>query len=250
MNVLIPDNIFSNILADSFSKNYKSKTTVKLSSEVTTKLLQSEDESIALIPSLDLIKHKELYVSSKLGLSFEGAFSNSYFYFTKGQISFEEIFIQGDFSSVEILLSKILFKENYNIEVSPHLLTDENAEVKENLLLVGDKNFFKNRYLQGLSLSEEIIELLSLPFVNYVFASTTKEALKKFEQENEGITEKILNKTENRRLTDKIEPELLLNNLSTVIFEFDNQDIEGIQQLLRLPYYHGIIDDITEVKFV
>jgi hypothetical protein len=32
--------------------------------------------------------------------------------------------------------------------------------------------------------------------------------------------------------------------------DFAQNDIEGINQLLRLPYYHRIIDDIVEVKFV
>jgi hypothetical protein len=39
-------------------------------------------------------------------------------------------------------------------------------------------------------------------------------------------------------------------NLPKIFFKFDEQEIEGINQLIRLPYYHGMIEDIIEVKFV
>jgi len=35
-----------------------------------------------------------------------------------------------------------------------------------------------------------------------------------------------------------------------VVFDFDKQDLEGMKQLLQLPYYHGIIKDLIDVKFV
>jgi hypothetical protein len=39
-------------------------------------------------------------------------------------------------------------------------------------------------------------------------------------------------------------------NISSLIIDFEEQDIEGINQMLRLPYYHGIAKEIVEVNFV
>jgi hypothetical protein len=39
-------------------------------------------------------------------------------------------------------------------------------------------------------------------------------------------------------------------NIQHLVFDFDKQDLEGIKQLLQMPYYHGLIKDIIEVKFV
>jgi hypothetical protein len=39
-------------------------------------------------------------------------------------------------------------------------------------------------------------------------------------------------------------------NISSLILKFDEQDVEGIKQVLRLPYFHGLISDIVEVKFI
>ncbi|NNG27300.1 MAG: hypothetical protein HKM87_07215, partial [Ignavibacteriaceae bacterium] len=39
-------------------------------------------------------------------------------------------------------------------------------------------------------------------------------------------------------------------NLPTVIYNLDEQDKEGIRQVVSLPYYHGIIKDMIDIKFV
>lgn len=39
-------------------------------------------------------------------------------------------------------------------------------------------------------------------------------------------------------------------NLQHVVFDFEEQDIEGIKSLLQLPYFHGIIKDMIDVKFL
>lgn len=44
--------------------------------------------------------------------------------------------------------------------------------------------------------------------------------------------------------------EYIENNISSLISQFDERDLEGIRQLLLLPYYYQMIDDMIEVKFV
>jgi len=118
---------------------------------------------------------------------------------------------------------------------------------------VGNKNFEDEGFLSGISFSEEVIESLSLPFVNYVFASKDKNILGKFDEKLKNIGNKVYKNVEEydfgKNLTKKTK-EYIKTNISSFILDFELNDIEGIDQLLRLPYYHGIVNDIAEIKFV
>ena len=96
-------------------------------------------------------------------MSFNALLSNSFIYFKEKQKTIGEIFLHGDVTSNEVILSKILLKEFYNINVKTTLLTYEPSDFEKNLLIVGDENFVKELFSNGLSLSEEIIELISAP---------------------------------------------------------------------------------------
>jgi hypothetical protein len=45
-------------------------------------------------------------------------------------------------------------------------------------------------------------------------------------------------------------PDFLFVNIQKFFFDFDGRDREGINQLLQMLYYHSMIKDIIEVKFV
>ena len=60
-------------------------------------------------------------------------------------------------------------------------------------------------------------------------------------------TEVFENMNENFLMASK---DYLAENLQHVVFNFDEQDLEGIKRLLELPYCHGIIKDMIDVKFV
>ncbi len=87
-----------------------------------TKKLNSEPGSVALIPTMDLINNKDLYISKSFGISFDGALSNSYLYYRAEQKDIKRINIAGDVSAVEVILCKILFKEIYNTEIEIGIL--------------------------------------------------------------------------------------------------------------------------------
>ena len=42
----------------------------------------------------------------------------------------------------------------------------------------------------------------------------------------------------------------IIENLPTIIYNLDEQDKEGIRQIVSLPFYHGIIKDMIDIKFV
>ncbi len=95
--------------------------------------------------------------------------------------------------------------------------------------------------------------MLSLPFVNFITASNSEGSVKEFEKLVEGISNKIYNSVESGKLPLNLSDDVtnyFQQNVSSIVYDFDPNDVDGIKQLLRLPYYHGLIEHIIEVKFV
>jgi hypothetical protein len=216
------------------------------------KRLSQEENTIGVIPTLDLLTSKDLFISSKIGLSFNALLSNSYIHFKEGQETLEQIFLKGDVTTNEIILSKILFKEFYDVEVTPTLIKDESTHIDDNTLVVGDENYFKEIFLNGLSFAEEIIELIDAPYVNFILASSSEKNLKEF---NEGHRDDLLNgHTEEYSSVLKGFTQTSLDfisvNIQHIVFDLEDQDLEGIKTLMQLPYFHGMLKDMIDIKFV
>jgi predicted solute-binding protein len=252
MNIILPDNIFARIISSCFHGELAKQISFLPTSQVTQTIINT-DLSVGLIPVMDLLNHKDLFVSSKFGVSFEGALCNSYLYYLGEEKSFEKLSLYGDISSQEVILLKILFKELYGIDIQIEISTHLNNPENRNLLIVGDENFVRERFNKGISFAESMVETLSLPFVNYVFASKEKEELENFVKEIKDIDSLVYSRIEKGNFDKKISQtseEYIKTNIASLILKFDEQDVEGIKQVLRLPYFHGIISDIVEVKFI
>jgi hypothetical protein len=252
MNIFLPNNVFTRVIVSCLPAAVKDSVSFDPSVQITQKILNSRDTA-GFIPAMDLINHRELFVSSKFGLSFEQSLCNSYLYYASSQKDINSITLSGDVSAQEVILSKILFKEIYNSDVKIEIITELEKAENRNFLLVGDDNFINGRFLQGISFSEEVIDTLSVPYVNYVLASTNEKLIKESHQIFNGIDLKIYDIIEQGKFDSFIETrseEYIKSNISSLIINFDEQDIEGIKSLLQLPYYHGMIKDMVEVKFV
>lgn len=248
--IYFPQNIFSQILVGKLDKSEKDSFTF-LPSAFLTKKLSEDFSAVALIPTSDIITNKELYISSKVGISFEGSLGNSYIFYEKEKNTIESLKLFGDASTMEVIFGKILFKELYNANVGIVLTTDKTKLDNGNYIIAGDDNFLEIRYKNGISFAEEVVDMISAPFVNYVIASQDKDVL--IEVSNEIFEKVSYMDYSNISLPDEFPSESLdfiKGNISKVFYALDNQDIEGINQLIRLPFYHGIIKDIVEVKFV
>lgn len=247
----LPQNIFSRIFSLELQSENKIQTEYIPSSLITKKIIE-ENNSVGLIPTLDLISNKDLFISSKIGISFDALLSNAYIHFKEEQTTIDEILLKGDVTSNEVILSKILFKEFYDVDVKTTLLSHELVDLSENILIVGDDNFEGEIFLNGLSFSEEIIELINAPYVNFVLASKTDNTLKEFNS-NFIDTFSIGHSEKYAELLPKLSQtsiDFITVNIQHLVFDFDEQDLEGIKLLLQMPYYHGLIKDILEVKFV
>ena len=152
---------------------------------------------------------------------------------------------------MEVIFGKILFKELYNTNVEITLTTDKTNLGNSNYIITGDYNFLESKFKSGISFAEEIVDMISAPFVNYVLASQDRDKLIE-------VSESIFEKISNISMGDfPIPNELpqesysfIKENISKVFYSLADQDIEGINQLIRLPFYHGMLKDIIEVNFV
>jgi hypothetical protein len=249
--ILVPQNIFSKILLSELNLDESIALEFQPAALIAKKLLQ-EEYSIGLIPTLDLLTSKDLFISSKIGLSFNALLSNSYIHFKEGQETLEQIFLKGDVTANEIILSKILFKEFYDVDVTPALVKDAAAHINDNTLIVGDENYEKELFLNGLSFSEEIIELLDAPYVNFILAGASENVLKAFNDKHRdhllnGHTEDY---TELLKGFTQTSLEFISVNIQHIVFDLEDQDLEGIKSLMQLPYFHGILKDMIDIKFV
>jgi hypothetical protein len=252
MEIFIPDNIFARILSSAFDE--KDTNNLQLSpSGLLSKKVSEAKNAVGLIPTLDLLNHKDFFVSQSLGISFDESISNSYIYFNQKEKLVDEITLAGDVSSNEGILAKILFSENYGIDIQLSFEKINGGLSDKNRILVGDRNFIENNLASGISFTEEIIEMISAPYVNFVFASDSENALKKFHSKYKKIIsmlnlEEVFENSEMSIISSS--NNYLSENLQHIVFDFDKQDLEGVKQLLQLPYLHGIIKDLIDVKFV
>lgn len=252
MDIFLPENIFSKILSRSL-KNHASLNFIFVPAALLSKKLSENKEAISLIPTMDLINHPDFYVSRKVGITFDESISNSYIYFKRSEDKIKEIVLAGDVSSNEGILTKILFNETYEVEVELLFEKINGGTSSQSQVLVGDRNFIEGNLSSAISFTEEIIELISAPYVNFVLASQSELKLKElhskyFDLIASIIASEIFEEIKNNYPLDS--QNYLIENLQHVMFNFDEQDIEGIKSLLQLPYFHGIIGDLIEVKFV
>jgi predicted solute-binding protein len=252
MKTLIPSNIFAAIFAFLLSDDKKAGVTAKPSSLICTEL-EKGNADIAIIPSLDLMKHRNLFVSKSFAISFDGMLSNSYLYFKPNQNDFKSLYLRGDVSTNEVVLSKILFAEKYSSEIDIRLDTGKINTEENNYLICGDDNFGKSYLNNGISFSDDIADLINYPYTNYLLASRDESALHNFTEGLKGIDKLVEDKIGSFIEIMKINKEaedLILENINSIYYELTENEIFGLNELLRLPYFHGIIEDVIEIKFI
>jgi hypothetical protein len=247
----LPQNLFSKILLSEIPDRSEFNSEFLASSLIVNRILQ-ENDSVGLIPTMDLLTNKDLFISSEIGISFNALLSNSYIHFKEEQETIDELMLGGDVTSNEVILSKILFKEFYEVEIKTTLLSGEVTDFNDNILIAGDENYEKALFLNGLSFSEEVIELINGPYVNFVLASASEEVLKEFSSRYKDYLASC--HQDNYINLFPTYPQSSLDflsvNIQHLVFDLEEQDREGINLLLQMPYYHGLIKELIDVKFV
>lgn len=252
MKIFIPSNIFTAAIALSLPNDLKEKFEITPSSEIAAKL-EMDNDSVGFIPSLDIINHKELFVSKIIGISFDGNLSNSYLYFSNKGNDFNRLNLAGDVSINEILISKILFKEHYSKEIEITLSPQRIDFGLGNFLISGNDNFYKEYYENGMSFSDLTASMLEYPYVNFILASSNKELLEKFNELFHDTDKRIENNLEiifkNLDVSSKVY-NYFKKNYNSVYFELTENELNSYNEMLRIIFYNNIMDEIVEPKFV
>ena len=251
MKLILPKNIFSKmistVLFESGAELFYQK------SSLIHKDLEYNTTAVAMMPSLDLINQQNLLVSSKYAISFTGALSNSYLYFVKGHKDFKKINMMGDFNLNDAILTKILFMEKYYsaIELVPEI--ENLIDNSKDYLISGDTNFDNHNYETAISFADLISDMLEMPYVNFIFASHNKESLLEFNTYMDNINDKLKNNVglviENSQF-DIISRKFIIENIDSVRYNVMKNEINALNELIKLIFFHGIIDDIFEIKYV
>ncbi|MCU7491601.1 MAG: hypothetical protein HF312_03515 [Ignavibacteria bacterium] len=252
MKLIFPKNIYTSMLREVLPRELKDNLTFREASVLSTEL-ENGNADVALLPACDLIKHPHFLVSSRVAISFDGLLSNAFYYFVPEQNRFSDIFMHGDISTNEIILSKILFKEKYSADVQIHLETGKIDTSQKNYLIVGDDNLDHGRFNSGISLSDEVSEMLFMPYVNFVAAAKEASYLEELHHalhDTDVLIEDNLDKLLKNFEIDEPSKEVIKNNFNSVYFEMTNSETDALKELLQLPYFHGITDDMVELKFV
>jgi len=252
MKLLFPDNFYSRLIKESLPDALNKEISFLPSALIADKT-SADPDIVGLVPTLDLIRHKDLYISKSFGITFESSLCNTYIYFNTHDKNINELFIGGDVSSMEVILAKILFEEVYDSSIDIKISPDLSKLDGKNFMLVGDENFNNKNYSRGISFAEEIADAFSIPFVNYVFASSSDKLIKEINKQLKNISTFIYDKIESGGFGSGLTEEqknYIIDNFSSFIFDLTDQDMEAVNQLIQLPYLKGIVDNITEVKFV
>lgn len=248
----IPQNIFSSLLVKYIDEKLLKSVEVIPAAEIAKKL-DANDEAVGLLPVMDMLRRKEFFVSSRYGISFEENVSNSFLYFEPEKTKIENVSLYGDISSNEIILSKIIFAEVYGSEIEISLQSEKPQFGKNNFLVTGMMNFESDNFKNGVPFSEQIIDLMQLPFVEFVVASKNEKSV--------AAVDDAIKIPENFD-ADEIKKQLAGFNVSPETeehltelqdgfnFKLTETETEAITEILRLPYYHGMIGDIEEINFV
>ncbi|MCF8243190.1 MAG: hypothetical protein K9J16_17575 [Melioribacteraceae bacterium] len=252
MRLLIPQNMFSAIFAMTLNDEMKENLSVVPSSLISKKLENGEGD-IGFIPFMDLITHDDFYLSSKIAISFDGRLSTSYLYFTPEQKEINHLYLSGDVSSNEIILTKVLFSEKYNTDINFTLDTDPVEIGRKNYLIAGNVNFENENFKTGISFSDQVAELIDRPFVNFVAASKDENKLNEFNKMFGPIDQKIEKNLTNYLGKIGFDTELtgfINENYNSVYYDLTENEIEGMNELIKLVFYRQIINEIKELKLV
>ncbi|MEE9432285.1 MAG: hypothetical protein V3V16_14645 [Melioribacteraceae bacterium] len=252
MKVIIPNNIFATLFALCLKGEQEFEIVIKESSLITRELFSTEN-SIALIPSLDLIQHKDLYVSKKYAITFTDEISNSYLYFSSETKALNSLNLKGDVSSNEVILSKIILKEKFNLSPEISLDMDEEILADKTYLISGSNNWAEDKFEKAASFSEYISESLDAPYVNFVLASKDEKVLKGFTETLDKLNSILENKLDSF-LTEldysKNTKHFIKETIASISFDTTEEDNFALNELLQLVFFHQVYDKLIDVKFV
>ncbi|RMD49722.1 MAG: hypothetical protein D6830_04290 [Ignavibacteria bacterium] len=159
----------------------------------------------------------------------------------------------GDVTSNEVFLSKIIFEEMYDVQLNISLDTKTPEIDSKNYLIVGNSNFDKDLFRKGISFAEQLAEFFDYPYVNFVVASKSEDVIKelndKFQKIDENIEDKLNTILDNLNISEDSR-NFIKSNFNQVYFEITPNEETALNEMLKYPFYKGIVKDMIDLKFV
>ncbi len=179
--------------------------------------------------------------------------SNSYVYYSPENDNIDQLLLRGDISTNEVILSKLVFKERYNLSPEISIDMNEGFERNNNYLVIGNDNWTEEQYLSGSSFCEQVSDLIELPYLNFVIASRSEKAIKNFNAKYNNLNKEIISKLSENLTKIGLSDELngfITDELESIHFDLTVKETEGLKEILQLAYFHQIFDDIFDIKFI
>ena len=252
MRLLLPDNFYAKIFSYLFPSLSERDISYYPSASL-GRFLDEDKADLALIPSMDLLTYPSFFVSGRTAVSFDGALSNSYFYFLKQIRMVKEVFLRGDVSKNEAILTKIIFSEQFDSNVDIVLDSKPFDLNSKNYLVCGDENLRTGNYDVGLSMADQVSDLIDAPYVNYILVSKEQEILKEFTKGITGLDKFLEDNFE--VITKKLDysqsaVQNIKENINSIYFDMTENEKKALTDLIRLPYFTGLMEDIHDINFV
>ncbi len=247
----IPQTIFADLFVSAFPKEFFSVT--QLSNTELLNFLASGQIDLALIPSLEIINEENIFVSKNFGISFDGPLSDDYLYFPKNEKNLSKVALAGTVSLNEVILSKVIFRENYFFEIEQKVLSSLKDAEDSTLIASGDINFANGNFSHGDSFAEYVAEFIDAPYLKFVLVSLSKENIEFVNNNLVRVEEQLMLSVKSLLMKKGFPDEAIiffLDNLDSVYFELTEIEIEGYEDLRKVPFYYGLTDEIKEITFV
>ncbi len=252
MKLFLPDNPFAFFFSKLISTE-KIEEVIFISSSQISSALEKDENAIGLIPTCDLLTKHDLFLSSKLGIAFDGLISSSYFYLSNNFGGESKVNIYGDVTSNDLILSKILMHERYDLNIELILDTNQRDDSVENFLICGKENFTEDLFERGISFADQVSEFINLPYVNFIIASVNKDLIEEINSKSTNIDQKFEDEIDSLLSSVEISEtakQFVQMNIGSIYFELTDSEKEALQEIIKLPYYHGMTKEIHELNFV
>jgi hypothetical protein len=248
MTLAVPDNPFTRVFVEAGDLGATKRS---LPASRLLGAVKSGEADAALVSPLDLVgDHEGVVVSGKYGVAIEADVSNAYLYFDENDDELDRLRLGGDVSRHDAILATVVFRELYGVAPSI-VLTDDLDSNDGHLLIVGEANYVNDRYLRGQNFGETVNETLSAPYVLHTLAAREPETLDLFHDRLGALNERVetvANEGDWRAHYPEAIVEDFLRDISLVTFEFAEPHREALTALTRLPFFHGVADDIPDFQ--
>ena len=196
--------------------------------------LRNHEIHSALLTPIDYARDYAIYrIAPRAGIASRGESRAITLSFTKGLRSIRTIAVEAT-STSEIVLCQLVLAEKYDIHptflpLNAHLVKPYSQS--DATLFSGDVQLSPT---ESLDLVDEWTDMTNLPYIHTMWVSRDTD----------------LSPTDIERLIEAaVQAEQKKNGTTPFIYVLNEKALDGLSEFLRMAYYHGILQDIADVKF-